>query len=290
MKSAFAIAALLVAVGLVQAHIDETFGLYRSTEEILYVDDPAVLKRALLGFENVAADLYWLRTIQYFGGKRRDETNKNYDLLEPLLRITVTLDPKFKIAYTYGATFLSEPFPYGAGAPEKGVALIDEGIREHPDHWRFYLDKGFIYYWYLRDYERAAKIFLEGSKLPGAPFWMATTAGQALGQGNDRETARGLWQALHDTAETSQQRDNAAIHLRQLDALDQMDALRGLVEGYRARAGRAPANWVELVAAGILAGVPLDPTGAPYVLDPATGEVRPSPETGLGFLPAHTPR
>lgn len=287
MKAGLAIVALLVAVGFLQAHLDETFGRYRSTEEILYVDDPVVLKRALVGFENVAADLYWLRTIQYFGGKRLAETTKNYDLLEPLLRITVTLDPDFKIAYTYGATFLSEPAPFGAGMPEKAVALIDDGIREHPDHWRFYLDKGFLYYWHFRDFERAAEIFLEGSKIPGAPFWMRTIAGQALAEGGDRETARGLWQALHDTAETPQQRENAIGHLRQLDALDQMDALHRLVDAYRERVGRAPGNWGELVAAGMLPGVPLDPTGAAYVLDGATGEVRTSPETGLGVLPSH---
>jgi hypothetical protein len=287
MKPMFAIGALLVAVAFVQAHIDESFGLYRSTEEILYVDDPAVLKRALVGFENVAADLYWLRTIQYFGGKRREETAKNYDLLEPLLRITVTLDPSFKIAYSYGATFLSEPFPYGAGMPEKGIALIDDGIREHPEHWRFYLDKGFIYYWYLQDFDKAAEIFLEGSKVPGAPWWMVTTAGEAFSKGGEQETARALWKTLHDTAETPQQRDNAAIHLRQLDALDEMDSLRELVEAYRAEVGRLPADFRELVSAGVLTGIPLDPTGAPYVLDPATGEIGTSSETKLGFLPSN---
>jgi hypothetical protein len=283
---ALALTALFLAVAFVQTRIDDRFGQYRATEEILYIDNPAVLKRALVGFENVAADLYWLRTVQYFGGKRRDVDNKNFDLLEPLLRITVTLDPKFKIAYTYGATFLSEPFPMGAGMPLKGIALIDDGIRQHPDYWRFYLDKGFIYYWYLRDFEKAAETFLEGAKLEGAPFWMKTTAGRTLLEGGDRGTARGLWRLIYDTAETPQQRDNAAIHLMQLDALDQLDALRRVVAVFVERVGRHPQSWEELVSLGLLTGVPFDPTGSPYVLDPG-GEVRPSPSSQLGVLPAH---
>jgi len=287
MNPGFLIGALFVAVYAVQSHIDETFGEYRSTEEILYIDNPRVLKKAMLGYENLAADLYWLRAVQYFGGKRRDVTNKNFDLLEPLLRITVTLDPHFKIAYTYGATFLSEPFPQGAGMPAKGVALIDDGIRQHPEHWRFYLDKGFLYYWYLRDYKKAAEIFLEGSELEGAPFWMRTTAGRALAQGGDRQTARGLWQMLHDTAETPQQRDNAAIHMMQLDALDQLDALRRVAARFEERTGRYPQSWAELVSAGLLTMTPVDPTGAPYVLDPASRDVGPSPESKLGRLPGH---
>jgi hypothetical protein len=285
MKPAFAIVALLLLVYAVQSHIDERFGVYRSTEEILYIDNPHVLKRVLLGYENLAADLYWLRVIQYFGGKRREVTNKNYALLEPLLRITVTLDPDFKIAYTYGATFLSEPFPDGAGMPSKGVALIDDGIRRHPDHWRFYLDKGFLYFWYLQDYKKAAEIFLEGAKLEGAPYWMKTSAARALAQGGDRETARSLWRFLHDSAETPQQRDNAAIHLRQIDAMDQIDALRRVVAAFEERTGRYPQSWAELISEGFLTTAPVDPTGAPYVLDPASGDVRPARESKLGRLP-----
>jgi len=282
-----AIGALFLAVAFVQARIDDRFGRYRATEEILYIDNPAVLKKALVGFENVAADLYWLRTVQYFGGQRRDVGNKNFDLLEPLLRITVTLDPEFKIAYTYGATFLSEPFPLGAGMPFKGIALIDDGIRQHPDHWKFYLDKGFIYYWYLRDFDKAAETFLEGAKLEGAPIWMKTTAGRTLLEGGDRGTARGLWQAIHDTAETPQQRENAAMHLMQLDALDQLDALRRVAAVFEERAGRYPQSWAELISEGLLRTAPVDPTGAPYVLDGAKRDVGPSPESTLGRLPAH---
>ncbi|MGH9335754.1 MAG: tetratricopeptide repeat protein, partial [Vicinamibacteria bacterium] len=234
------VAALLCLVFLVQSHIDDTFGEYRATEEILYVDDAKVLKKVMRGFENLAADVYWLRVVQYFGGKRREVTNKNYDLLEPLLEITVTLDPRFRVAYTYGSTFLSEPFPLGAGQPLKAIELVDRGIQNHPEYWRFYLDKGFIYFWYLEDYEKAAEVFLEGSKIEGAPFWMATTAGRTLTQSGQRDTARGLWRIIHDSAETEQQRENAALHLTQLDALDQMDALRRLVRVFEERVGRYP--------------------------------------------------
>jgi hypothetical protein len=286
-KPGLVIAALFLAIAAVQSRIEGGLGQYRATEEILYIDNPAVLKKLLVGFENVAADLYWLRTVQYFGGKRRDAANKNYDLLEPLLRITVTLDPKFKIAYTYGAVFLSEPFPGGGGMPSKGIALIEEGIRQHPDHWRFYLDKGFIYYWHLRDFQKAADIFLEGAKIEGAPYWMKTIAGRILLEGGDRQMSRALWQVIHDSAETAQQRENASLHLRQLDALDQLDTLRRLAGQLEERTGHYPGSWGELVQAGLLTGIPIDPTGTPYVLDPVNRDVSIAKESKLGHLPAH---
>ena len=273
------------AVYGIQSRIDNSLGQYRATEEILYLDSGDAMKRVLLGFDSVTADLYWLRTVQYFGGKRLLETSKDYNLLGPLLNITIELDPNFKIAYTYGATFLSEPFPMGAGLPSKGIEIIDKGIAKHPEYWRFYLDKGFIYFWSLNDHKKAAESFLKGSKLPGAPYWMIATASRTLTRGGDRETARHLWQMLYETAETSQQRSNAAIHLKQLDALDDMDLLRKVIGAFHERAGRQPVGWQELVDTGFLQSVPVDPTGSPYVLDPETHAVELGNTSTLGGLP-----
>lgn len=280
-----AVVLLFGALYGIQSHIDRSLGPYRATEEILYVDRGDAMKRMLLGFDNVAADLYWLRTVQYFGGKRLDATNKDYRLLEPLLNITIELDPNFKIAYSYGATFLSEPFPAGAGQPEKGIEIIDKAIERHPEHWRFYLDKGFIYFWFLHDYEKAAEVFLAGSELPGAPYWMIATATRTLTLGGDRETARYLWQMLYQSAETSQQQDNATIHLQQLDALDEMDLLGKVVENFQLRAGRYPAGWQELVDTGFLEQIPVDPAGTAYALNSETHAVEIGSSSPLGGLP-----
>lgn len=276
---------LLLAIYLVQARIDERFGQYRATEEILYIESGETLKRALAGFENLAADLYWLRTVQYFGGKRLFDPGKRFDLLEPLLDITTTLDPHLTIAYSYGAIFLSEPFPMGAGLPLKGIALVEKGIRHNPDYWRFFLDKGFIYFWHLKDYKNAAEVFLEGSKIPGAPYWLVATAGRTLTRGGDRETARHLWQILYQAAENDQMRNNARVHLQQLDALDHIDALNELVRKYRERSGRFPATWEELAAAGLLQGIPADPTGVAYVLNPREERVELAIRSTLAGLP-----
>lgn len=276
---------LFGAVFVIQDRIDESFGQYRATEEILYIDSGSAMKSVLVGFDSIAADLYWLRTVQYFGGKRLDETNKNYDLLEPLLKITVELDPEFKIAYSYGATFMAEPFPMGAGMPSKAIEIIDKGIEQHPEHWRFFLDKGFIYFWFLNRPKEAAEVFLEGSKLPGAPYWMVATASRMLTTGGERETARHLWQMLYENAETNQQRENAVIHMRQLDALDETDRLKEVILDFRRSHGRYPEGWQELVAAGLLERVPVDPTGAVYVWNSRSQTVELGPDTQLPALP-----
>jgi hypothetical protein len=223
--------------------------------------------------------------VQYFGGKRLYAVDKRFDLLEPLLEITTDLDPHLKIAYRYGAIFLSEPWPRGAGLPIKGIALADKGIANNPEHWRFYLDKGFIYYWHLQDYQEAARVFLEGSDIPGAPYWMAGTAARAATRGGDRETARILWRAIYESAENEQVRDNANTHLQQLDALDAIDELTLIVEAFDERTGHFPRSWDELVTARLLPEIPVDPTGEAYVLNPRDKKVELSDVSFLAGLP-----
>jgi hypothetical protein len=276
---------LFIAIYALQRRFDQRFGAYRVTEEILYIDNGQALKKVLLGFENLAADLYWLRTVQYFGGKRLDAENKDFDLLEPLLNITTDLDPKLKIAYRYGAIFLSEAFPRGQGSPELGIRLIDKGIAANPEYWHFYLDKGFIYYWFLHDYKKAADVFMKGSKVEGAPYWMMATAGRMMTLGGERDVAREIWKFLYETAENDQMRGNASVHLDQLDAMDAMDDLNELSKRYEAKSGRFPESWQELIDAGLLRAVPVDPTGVPFVLNSRQKRVEISLQSELAGLP-----
>ena len=90
---------------------------------------------------------------------------------------------------------------------------------------------------------------------------------------------------MYETAETDQQRENAVVHLQQLDALDEIDALHEVIATYRERAGSAPGSWQELIQAGFLTGIPRDPTGSPYVYDATTQEVGLSQDSELGILP-----
>ena len=94
-----------------------------------------------------------------------------------------------------------------------------------------------------------------------------------------------LWQSLRDTADNDWLRDNAAFRLQQLDALDAIDRLKAIVSAFKARTAEYPASWVVLVRAGLIRGVPLDPTGSPYVLDPATGGVGLAANSRLNPLP-----
>lgn len=277
--------ALAALVPLVQQRIDARLGVHRAQEEVLYLWSSEHVRRLYPGLEDLMADVYWLRTIQYFGGQRVFGTEKRFEVLEPLIDITVTLDPRFEIAYRYGATFLSEPWPIGADNPEAGVRLLERGVKARPQSWLLWQTLGFFAYYHLGDARRAADAMLEGAKLPGAPPWFATMAADFLSRGGERQKARRLWTRLLEQAEEGPLRRNALAHLERLDAEELIEKLGEFVGEFERRHGRKPVALQELVSAGIAPFVPVDPSGTRLVYDPASGTVEISRQSRLWRSP-----
>jgi len=272
--------AMVAAIPLVQMKADAMFGEFRDQQEVLYLWSGRHIRALSPGFESVMADLYWLRTVQYFGG-RRSNPGKNFDLLLPLIQITTTLDERFEIAYRYGAIFLSEPRPLGAGNPTAGIALLERGSQAIPASWRLRQDLGFFHFVFLHDARRASEVLLDASHIAGAPFWLRSMAASLLIKGGERTASRRIWTEMYEQSENGAMKSTARVHLQMLDALDLADRLTARVEDFRHRFGRVPASLDELQAVGLIRGVPTDPSGVPFEYDPASGRATVSRTSGL---------
>ena len=273
--------ALVPALVGTQRGIDSRLGTFRAQEESLYLWSGRQVKSIAPGFESLLADLYWLRTVQYFGGQRVYAKNKKFELLEPLIEITTTLDPRLEIAYRYGATFLSEPNPIGAGRPREGVAFLQRGRENLPQSWRLRQDLGFFTHLFLHDSARAAEILREARQVPGAPYWLETLGASLLAKGGDRRAARRMWQEMYEQAEAGAIKANARENMRVLDALDQADVLQEAVAEHERRSGRRPRSLAELAASGTPRKPPSDEEGIPFAYDPETGKVSVSTQSPL---------
>jgi hypothetical protein len=226
------------------------------------------LVRAMsLEYAPLMADIYWTRVVQYYGDKHARH-DPNFELLWPLLDLTTTLDPNLVVAYRFGSTFLSEPSPRGAGHPELGIALLERGIQANPEYWRFYEDLGFIYYFELKDYPKASAAFEEGSKHPDSQIWMKIMAAKIAAEGESLETSMFLWNEVYQTTKDPQVKENAVSHLQLLRAEQDCKQLDALADEFQKRTGRRPGRVGELVQAGLLPRLPVDPMGFPYVFGP----------------------
>lgn len=282
-----AIVLLLVIAVALQVFRDRGWAPYDSPTPLLWFQAGPPIQRAALGFDSVMADLYWIRTVVYFGRQRLStDIARNYDLLYPLLDLVTTLDPRFTAAYRFGAVFLAEPPPGGPGRPDLAIQLLRRGIEATPERWEYLHGLAFVEYWSHRNYAVAAEWLERAARVPGAPIWLTSSAALMREQAGDRASARILWRQLHDSSEDEALKNLARVRIAQFDAMDDLDALNELVARFGARAGRPATTWEELIDAGVMSMVPVDPAGVAYVLDHINREVRLSEQSPLWPLPA----
>jgi len=256
--------------------------------EVLFIPSAKAVKRMSLGYTGLLADLYWVRAVQYFGNHHLAHA-KEYDLLDPLLDITVSLDPKLEPAYKFGAIFLSQKPPQGAGRPDLAVRLVEHGIKEFPNDWHYYFNLGFIHYMDEHDYIAAAEAFERGSSIPNAHPFLKLMAARMRAQGGDRETARLLWQNVFDTYPDKMVRSNAMEHLEALRYDEMIEQIQSRVKVAAQKLGHDPSTWQDVVQAGLLRGTPLDPKGRPLVLMP-DGRVQYSRPDDFPFVQLGLPK
>ena len=244
-------------------------------EEQLYLNGTTA-KRISLGFNGLAADWYWMRSLQYVGGKILNAHQKvqlddlsplNLKLLTPLLDAATTLDPEFMEPYEYAAVVLP------AVNVQDAIRIINKGIAANPSAWRLYQHLGYIY-WQQKDFTAAADAYGRGAAITGTPRWMEAMKAKMINEGGSRDTAREIYLHMYQEAGDDQVKEMAHRYLMRLDSLDELEGLRKIIAAYRSRMGRCPSSWkdIEPVFRALrlrldASGAPLDPSGTPYVLD-----------------------
>src|ERR1044072_5595912 len=165
-----------------------------ANDESLYLNAKTA-KRISLGFNGLAADWYWMRSLQYVGRKileQKDEvalddlSQLDLKLLAPLLENATTLDPEFLDPYEYAAVVLP------ALDVQEAIRLTRKGIDANPNAWRLYHHLGYIY-WQQHDYSTAAEVYRRGADIPGAPPSMHAMSARMAAEGGSRATAREIY-------------------------------------------------------------------------------------------------
>lgn len=247
-------------------------------EEPLYLNGPA-MKRLTLAFNGVAADWYWMRSLQYVGRKivAFEETHPdgfNFNdlesldlrLLSPLLRMATTLDPQFMEPYYYAAMVLPEI------NADEAISLLQQGIAANPNEWRLYQHLGYIY-WQRNEYQKASELYAAGARLPLAPAWMAALGARMKAEAGSRGAAREMYLHLAEGSDDPAVKEMVVKQIMLLDSLEQRDLIRRELLNYHAASGRCAPSWREVAialrAGGLRvdsAGAPLDPSDTPYRL------------------------
>jgi hypothetical protein len=206
-------------------------------EELSYYPSGLALRPAVLGHAPLAADLAWLRAVQYYGEHRR--TDNRFDRMYHVFDILTTLMPAFESAYVFGGFSLAQE---GGDFP-RAEALMLKGIERNPRSARLAFELGFLHYVRPggRNLPQAAEWFERASHLPGAPPSARTFAAYARQHTGDLGVARALWVTVRDGSPNAYLREMAVREIEKID-----EALR---RGDRSLAVRKLTTPAVLVAA-----------------------------------------
>lgn len=160
---------LILSCYRVQVRLEEIRPRDRA-ERMLYLPSGKLLKPMALGFDNLLADILWVRAVIYVGSHIL--TDKRYPWLYHILDLVTTLDPRFDRAFEFGGIVLAME----EKAVDQSIAILKKGMQYHPRSWRFPFYLGFDYFHLLGDPKTAARYLELAARLPDCPPYIPRLA------------------------------------------------------------------------------------------------------------------
>jgi len=191
--SLFALLLCGAAAGWAHRRAQNARDAYPEAEERAYAPPARAARLLSLGHNELAADLYWAKTLVYYGGSMEKQT----DLpdVETLLALVNRFDPHFRRPYWRGAYGLVyRQGPATAEEFQASVDILERGLQTFPEDWELTWLLGLRYYLDVksddpvkqREYKELGASYIEKAmRLPRAPSdlpVLAATLRTRLGQ------------------------------------------------------------------------------------------------------------
>jgi hypothetical protein len=149
----------------------------------IYIPSAKFLKPFTMGFNQVIADYFWIKTVGYFGEHLMSD--RKYPWLYPLLDLVTTLDPQFIWPYYFGGIVLS----LEAHQVEQSNLILKKAIYYHPDKWHFLFYLGFNYWYHDNNLLKAASYLNLAAMQPKAPRYLKTFPARLYNEAGQKDTA-----------------------------------------------------------------------------------------------------
>lgn len=258
-------------------NFDKTNSELFSDAPPLYLPETKYVKLITLGFNNFASDILWFNTLNYFG--KRYQAGRDYKWLANNCNLVTTLNPNAFDAIEFCASLLS----WSAKEPETSNKILASAIKNHPQVWRFRYLRGFNYWYFLENREKAREDLLAASTLPDAPPFLASLASRLLASDQDPEVAVSFLQNVIRNTKDQTAKEALTEKLKLAFVSLDIKMLAKLLDLYQQRNGSKADSLQALVDGGYIKAIPKDPFGGSYFID-ESGQVKTtSGKTGLTF-------
>lgn len=222
---------------------------------------PKELIGALVGeFKGLVADYLLLEAASFCGSRQSfSASSEDWDAVARLLQQSNALDPYFRSTYLLAHTTL----PWRAQKYDETLSILENSKNHLTWDWYPGFLLGFNYFYFLKDNLTASKKLMEASRIPGAPYFLATMAGRLAAEAGQIGVAINFLTIMYEKSEDEIAKKNLK---ERIIALQGVAILQDAVRRFQSQFGRMPANLEELVSSSILPTLPENPYQRPYAL------------------------
>jgi hypothetical protein len=204
---------------------------------------PAPLLRIATGYASHMASFGLFVKVSIFSGTSRGQQDKIRiaESLAQNFEVMTELYPDFGDAYIYCQSFLAPLSPEYALRTNN---ILDRAVDNLPDRLYFPFFQGFNYYFYADRPRKAAEVFFELAKRPGAPTWYGRLAGKLMAQEGNLQVGRNMILGMLNVEQDKRMRELYRSSLRDFDkALE----IQSLLAKFRSETGREAKSLNELI-------------------------------------------
>ena len=222
-------------------------------DEIRYLPSGDSLRAMSLGFEEVLADLLWVKAVLLFGERYGDGDESWYPWMFHMTDLATELDPQFRAAYKMGGTMLRTDGVF----VDQSNLIFQKGMNAMPDEWYFPFSIGMNYFLSKKDPAVAATFIRRASEAPGSPLYLRNLAASLLSDSHQLEVALQFLLEDAQVLPPGPARQVTWVKIYEIRyGIARRDA-KAAIEAYRAETGHLPSEPQDIIAAGF--ELPADP-------------------------------
>lgn len=230
-----------------------------------YLPDGASVRPFLLGQQTTAADLYFLKLVQYIGTPMAEKAG--WPQLLQLGQLITDLDPEYGYAYQVIGILLSVKKRI-----DESNEIFEKGMTHVPKRWELPFYSSYNYWFERGDLTRGAELLFRAAGVTGGPPWLSDLASRLYSSAGQIETALQFIAGVLATDPPAAIRDDLLQRRQELLIERELQALENGIQQFHLRTGRRPSSLREL-SGTVMAFIPAAPDGTSFSYDPKTGEV-----------------
>lgn len=230
----------------------------------LYLPSGKFLKGITLSYDEMFADLLWIKAIGIYGNKSLSQND--YKWLKQILDITTTLNPYSQYPYEFGGIVFQDAIKdidASTTILRKGMLNVPE---THKRYWYFPFFIAFNYMFYKNDYKTAARYLEIAVQFPQSPSYLPLLTARLYANASVPEVAIPFLQEMIKSTGSKELKKQLLQRLNEIIVERNILILEKAKEQFYGKYQKMPDNIQQLLKKGIIKALPENPLGGKYYI------------------------